>query len=411
MGCIFSFFSFGGTKPKVTPMNSHENDDEILALKLTNTFRDISFRKLPKTENTFEKAVFRRWTTFERWAIWFVLIFAHYTYYWGVVVVLAIQQIIDLLALLQTTYLYGPIGFLAQDGERAGKGVKYPIWERYGPRPREKLVVMAPEKEGPFKAVMYLHGGGFVAANAECLLHSMTPLVRRGFTVFCPNYERADGLSEENAYPSGVISVLTALAYLKRERGIESIGILGDSAGGSLCLMTGCFITNPDLLVQLLDMFDTYPKELANPSLYPTINSQCSICGLLDRSSFVKRRLTNIYFAENLFMIIMCKFCLFMYETQADGIGPNIDDICDKINTLPPTNLIAGLQDPLLFSSWRVYEKLSQRFDPEDVHFHAYWGRHVFFGFPTGWTCGQWRISARPCVRELCDFFDDYAEN
>merc|ERR1719336_3434108 len=189
------------------------------------------------------------------------------------------------------------------------------------------MIVLEPKNKGRKKAIVYLHGGGWVACNAEVLLHSMTPLCRQGFTVYCPNYMRSNGITPGSSYPSGLISVLTCLAYLKSDCGVETIGIFGDSAGGSLALMAGCFITNPGLLNKLLKLFPEYPKRLGQVSIYPKINSQASICGLLDRISFMRRRLTNIYFAENLFMILMCKFCLFMYETDADELGPNIDDI------------------------------------------------------------------------------------
>lgn len=57
--------------------------------------------------------------------------------------------------------------------------------------------------------ILYIHGGGFVAANAAVLMQSVTPLVREGFTVYCIDYP----LAPDNRFPIPVISVLRAMFW------------------------------------------------------------------------------------------------------------------------------------------------------------------------------------------------------
>jgi len=178
---------------------------------------------------------------------------------------------------------------------------------RYGDHPREYLFQMMPTETITIKRVLvYLHGGGFIAGNAGVLMPNLTPFCRLGFDVYAINYS-------EGEFPAGIISTLKALNFLRMNLGIIELGVFGDSAGGNLAIQVAACVINPPVMIHL--------SEISNYSdimklRFPQIRVCASICGLLDRTSVMEKRLTSIMYIENLFMILMTTFCVWMYESQ-----------------------------------------------------------------------------------------------
>ena len=78
----------------------------------------------------------------------------------------------------------------------------------------------------PTHAVVYLHGGGFVSCCSYVLLQSIpVTMARQGLRTFSLDYP----LAPEAPFPRAVVSVLRALAWMRRERGIEAVTLMGDS--------------------------------------------------------------------------------------------------------------------------------------------------------------------------------------
>lgn len=114
----------------------------------------------------------------------------------------------------------------AQDGAPVLEGVLDIRLEKFGVLSRETCHVLTPTKPSG-KALVYVHGGGFVVANSTVLLHSITLFCRQGFTVYSLDYPHAP----ENRFPGPLISILRALVWLKAEHGVHETALFGDSAG------------------------------------------------------------------------------------------------------------------------------------------------------------------------------------
>ena len=106
---------------------------------------------------------------------------------------------------------------------------------------------LTPANEDSIKHILYVHGGGFIAANAKLLMPSITPVVREGYTIWCTNYP----LSPWNKFPTAVTSVMACLQWMRRVHGIERVALIGDSAGGALVTSVAAFATNPHLFREL----------------------------------------------------------------------------------------------------------------------------------------------------------------
>jgi len=178
---------------------------------------------------------------------------------------------------------------------------------RYGEHPREYLFQMKPTENKTVKGVLvYLHGGGFIAGNAGVLMPNLTPFCRLGFYLYALNYS-------EDPFPAGIISTLKALNFLQTNLGIFELGIFGDSAGGNLAIQVAACVTNPPVMRQLFEISNCAAIKKLH---FPEIKVCASICGLLDRTAIMEKRLTSIMYIENLFMILMTTFCVWMYESQ-----------------------------------------------------------------------------------------------
>lgn len=107
--------------------------------------------------------------------------------------------------------------------------------QAYGSHPSQSLDVYLPlEGEGPFPAVIYMHGGAFVggAKRDSQMLHVAEGL-RRGYAVVSVEQR----LLPEGVFPLPVFDFKAAIRFLKKNAEAYSIdpahlAVAGDSAGG-----------------------------------------------------------------------------------------------------------------------------------------------------------------------------------
>jgi len=88
---------------------------------------------------------------------------------------------------------------------------------------------------GDAPALLYLHGGGFIACSPETHRPLVGSLVRRlGARAWVPQYR----LAPEHPYPAALDDALGAYHYLLAEAGVNParLVVAGDSAGGGLAL-------------------------------------------------------------------------------------------------------------------------------------------------------------------------------
>lgn len=216
----------------------------------------------------------------------------------------------------------------------------------YGPEPRERMTVLSPlgtppaSDAGPRPAVVYIHGGGWIAGNREEYTPYLDFLAQAGYTVFNLGYP----LAPENPHPGILRSLLAALDWIADQPGApSSVHIMGDSAGGNLAAMLGLLLENPELLAAV------DPDRAALPPL--RCASIVSIYGVLDRLTWIEdgfpggdTMLENYAGAEALGETV----------PPAKAITPMDLDFTN----VPPTLLTVGTEDALRRSSQLFADRL-----------------------------------------------------
>jgi len=176
-------------------------------------------------------------------------------------------------------YIYIHLPIKAHDARPQSEG-----WTvskmRYGDHAREYLFHLKPlEFPNDRRTIVYVHGGGFVAANAGVLMPNLTAFCRQGFDIYCVNYSH-------DPFPGGIISMLKVLDFVRMNQEVAEVVLLGDSAGGNLVIQAAACATNPPLLAHV---FEIAKKSNLTELQFPKIKVVASICGLLDRTAITKR--------------------------------------------------------------------------------------------------------------------------
>jgi acetyl esterase/lipase len=146
-----------------------------------------------------------------------------------------------------------------------------------------KLDLAVPPGDGPFPAVICLHGGGWVGGDRKQLTRTLGVLSRRGYVAIAPDYR----LAPKHRFPACLDDCKAAVAWLRTNAAKynvdpKRIGVTGLSAGGHLACMvavTGgevqavcawsppCDLTSEDLWTpatltrNLVPLFGCGPKE------------------------------------------------------------------------------------------------------------------------------------------------------
>jgi acetyl esterase/lipase len=101
------------------------------------------------------------------------------------------------------------------------------------------------EGDGPFPAVLVIHGGAWRQGNKADMRPALTEFARRGYVAVSPQYR----FCPKETFPAQVHDVKAAVRWLKAHAGDYKVdparvGAMGFSAGGHLSLMLG--LTGPD---------------------------------------------------------------------------------------------------------------------------------------------------------------------
>lgn len=126
-------------------------------------------------------------------------------------------------------------GFLAFQGEPEPVAR---VAHLYVPGPTADLParIYYPEGDGPFPAIVFLHGSGWVTCNLDLYDVALRALANAtGHAVFAVNYQKAP----EHPFPVPLDDSCAATAWLFRHAASldvdpARIGVMGDSAGGNL---------------------------------------------------------------------------------------------------------------------------------------------------------------------------------
>lgn len=121
-----------------------------------------------------------------------------------------------------------------------------------------------PAGPGPFPAILYIHGGGWIDGNRNQMLKVITPLTEAGYVGFTIEYDL-----DPDPYPTSFLECLAAVRYMRTHAAElhidpERIAVMGSSAGGELAALVALNPAGP----------------AGTPSQEPTANVQAAV--LLD---------------------------------------------------------------------------------------------------------------------------------
>jgi acetyl esterase/lipase len=350
-------------------------------------------------------------------------------------------------------------GHVSQDGLPVRQGVTVSRKHRYGPHPLEELDILSPTVDRSDKvdrgALIFVHGGGWVAVNREVMSQSVTPFVRAGYTVYSIDYP----LAPENRFPTPLISVLRATAWIKRRTGDNSLTLVGDSAGGNLATMAAAVLSNQAKLLPMISLaartsaaaepaaadetsgidkaaVRTLLDPLTAPVLtveqwdFPVVNRVVSMYGVVDSQAWRDPLVPSDGIDTILLQIMWCgtatllDFCFTCYAplpgtptaeltiakhlTLGDllvcsGGAEPLEHQCIGIDTYPPTLLICGSADPLVRANRKVQKLLVERLGVSCT-LKEFPGPHAFHGIPPQWTLDGWRSNSYPTTRDMIHF-------
>lgn len=177
-------------------------------------------------------------------------------------------------------------------------------------------------------ALLYCHGGGFIACSPKTHRPITGAFARAGFRVFVPDYR----LAPEHPFPAGLEDVVAAWAALSA-RGLAAIA--GDSAGGNLALAT---------------LLEARRRGLPPPAAAALF---CPVTDLLGRSPSLRRNAAwDAMFKPEALMRLAP-----VYLAGADPGDPRISPIEGDLAGLPPLLIHAGEREMLRDDSMRFADK------------------------------------------------------
>lgn len=188
--------------------------------------------------------------------------------------------------------------------------------------------IYTPAREGPFPALVYFHGGGWVVGNVDSVDHVCRSLAHdAGCVVVSVEYRQAP----EHKFPAAAEDAYAALLWVTSNAGVidvdpARVAVGGDSAGGNLAAVAALQARDrggPRLAFQLL----LWP--IIDHSFDTTSYRECAEGYLLTRAD-------------------MIWFWGHYLASEADGRHPYASPIrAESLAGLPPALVITAEYDPL----------------------------------------------------------------
>ncbi len=191
---------------------------------------------------------------------------------------------------------------------------------------------LIPENAMPDKLLFYVHGGGYVSGS--CKDHrSIVSKVSKATRLKCLLFEY--GLAPENPFPAALNDTITTYQeILKKGYSPENIIMMGESAGGGLCLAS---------LLAIRDRNIPLPK--AAVVISPWTDLSCS-----GESYSTKNKVS---------LAPLNSWTVFsgLYVAGSNVTDPYISPLFGDLKGLPPLFINAGNADELFDEAHAFYEK------------------------------------------------------
>ena len=250
---------------------------------------------------------------------------------------------------------------------------------QYGDHRDETLEVISRKAGSPERdAVVYVHGGGWIAGKKEIYTSDLFFLAEQGHPVFNIEYPMAP----ENTHPGILRSLLRALEWIRENHPeCETVHFMGDSAGGNLATMLGVLSSNPELIRDI--------DGDALPRLAVSCSSFVSIYGVLDRLSWIRNK-----FPGSTAMLASYGGTAAFEEEVSQDLAITPMDL--KFDSLPPCYLTAGTEDQLCEST-EIFAKRVEGSSNEVV-------TRIFDGEAHGFFNLSWRPASQQLRSDIVEF-------
>lgn len=194
-----------------------------------------------------------------------------------------------------------------------------------------------PDRAIPGVAILYLHGGAYVAGSATAYRHFVGQIAARtGIATFIADY----GLAPERPFPAAVHDAQSAYRGMA-DAGYRRIALAGDSAGGGLTL-----VLLAEATAQARE--GRYPRPLGAVAMSPWADLTLSGASMETRAS-----------ADPLLSQATLDAAASLYVGAADRGDPLISPIFGDLSGLPPVCLHVGKDEILLDDARRYAERLA----------------------------------------------------
>jgi epsilon-lactone hydrolase len=230
------------------------------------------------------------------------------------------------------------------------------------------------------KVILYFHGGGYVLGSCQAHRSIVAKFVEGSATgALLFGYR----LAPENPFPAALEDSLTAYRYLLAE-GVSpaNVVMVGDSAGGGLCLAT---------LIALRD--EGVPLPAAAVALSPWTDLKCT-----GESLTTKAAVDALTWAGS--WTVFSKYYVGDHDPSLPWISPLYGDL----QGLPPILIYVGGNEVLLDDSTRFADKAKAA--GVDVTLKI--GEGLFHCFP---VCSPLFPEARQAMDEICAFIKRHVGN
>jgi acetyl esterase len=200
--------------------------------------------------------------------------------------------------------------------------------------------VYTPIGPGPFPAVVYFHGGGWVMENRQTYDASARALAKDAqAVVISVDYRWAP----ENKFPAAWDDALAAYKWTATKVGSwrgdpRRLALAGEGAGGNLAISTAIATVVADV---------TRPKAVI--AIYPVTQTGATTESYVDSVN-----------AKPLNKAMIAWFLDKTLNSMADKSDPRLDIIHAKLSLLPPVTIISAQIDPLRSDGAMLEEALKQ---------------------------------------------------
>ncbi len=184
------------------------------------------------------------------------------------------------------------------------------------------------------EAILYLHGGWFHAGSATAYRNLVAHIAARAdASTFVPDYR----LAPEHPFPAAIEDVLAAYRGMD-DRGIRTIAIAGDSAGGNLALV---------LASRVAAKAATAKANLVGAVAFSPVTDLT-----LSGATYEKRAEADPYFTKT-----QVGELVHSYLGRSDANDPLASPLLGSFSELPPIRIHTGDDEVLLDDSRRYVER------------------------------------------------------